>query len=150
MPNKSVIVSPCCRTAESEVSVPSKSCVAEPIALAQTWRTSFLLSPKTLARGSGLALIREGATRNYRRSCPMDIVDVRMPARRLQLFSNDVAPPRGDGPRGEPPRCAPPPPRSRASTWPLCSALGLCAPFRCFRGSGGGGWLADTCLRPRL
>src|SRR5258706_12150844 len=52
MPNKSVIVSPCCRTAESGVSVPSKSCVAEPIALAQTWRTSFLLSPKTLARGA--------------------------------------------------------------------------------------------------
>src|SRR5258708_34922049 len=107
MPNKSVIVSSGCRTAESEVSVPSKSCVAEPIALAQTWRTSFLLSPKTLARGSGLALIREGATRNYRRSCPMDIVDVRMPARRLQLFSSDFALRRGEGPGGEPPRARP-------------------------------------------
>src|SRR6266481_4580168 len=53
MPNRSVIVLPCWRTVESGVSVPSTSCVAKPIILAQTWRTSFLLSPETsLARGA--------------------------------------------------------------------------------------------------
>src|SRR5258707_1523715 len=53
MPNRSVIVSSCWRMAESEASVLSTSCVAGPIVPAQTWRTSFLLSPETsLARGA--------------------------------------------------------------------------------------------------
>src|SRR6266478_4568966 len=53
MPNRSVIVLPCWRTAESVASVPSKSCAAEPIVPAQIWRRSFLLSPETsLARGA--------------------------------------------------------------------------------------------------
>src|SRR5215467_8181484 len=53
MPNRSVIVSPCWRTAESAASVRSKNCAVERTILAQTWRTSFLLSPETsLARGA--------------------------------------------------------------------------------------------------
>src|SRR5499427_6630375 len=53
MPNRSVIVSPCWRTAESGASARSKSCVAELTYLVQTWRRSFLPSPETsLARGA--------------------------------------------------------------------------------------------------
>src|SRR6266436_1524473 len=53
MPNRSVIVSPCWPTAESEASALSKSCVTEQIVPAQTWRTSFLFSPEiSLARGA--------------------------------------------------------------------------------------------------
>src|SRR5262249_50246758 len=52
-PNRSVIVSPCWRTAESEASVASTSCAAEPIVPAQIWRRSFLPSPEaSIARGA--------------------------------------------------------------------------------------------------
>src|SRR5712671_5101202 len=47
MPSKSATVSPCWRTAESEASVRSPRCVAEPTVRAGIWRTSSLPSPET-------------------------------------------------------------------------------------------------------